>query len=64
MLRMQQVREQKGWTKAELSRQAVIGETTLGQFESGRLKPYDSQLIKVAKALEWDGDPKDLMDEV
>lgn len=32
--------------------------------ETGRFIPYDSQLLKLAAALDWRGDPHELLEEV
>jgi len=44
-------RELRGWSRAELARRAGLNPTTVGLIESGRLRPYDSQLRKLGKAL-------------
>jgi transcriptional regulator with XRE-family HTH domain len=45
------LRKQKGWSMSELARRTGMGQPTIGQIESGRLIPYESQLIKLADAL-------------
>lgn len=44
------LRQERGWSRAELARQARLNSSTVGQIESGRLKPYKSQLEKLATA--------------
>lgn len=56
-------RKQKRWSKAELGRRANMNPATVGQIENGILRPYASQLHKLAVALGWNGDPQALMDE-
>lgn len=51
MLQLQARREEREWSRAELARQAGLNPATVGAIESGRLQPYDSQLIKLARAL-------------
>ena len=51
MTRLQQLREERGWTKAELARRARINAQTVGWAEDKRFRLYDSQLRKLAKAL-------------
>lgn len=51
MLELQARREQRGWSRAELARQAELNPATVGAIESGRLQPYESQLLKLARAL-------------
>ena len=43
-------RERRGWSRAELGRRACLNSGTVGLIESGRLKPYPSQLRKLASA--------------
>ena len=45
-------REAKGWSKAELARRADLNASTVGLIETGRLRPYDGQLMKLAEALD------------
>ena len=45
------LRTERGWTKAELARRARMSAADIGKIESGRAIPYDSQLIKLARAL-------------
>lgn len=46
------LREKRGWSKSELSRRARMTPADVGRIESGRLQPYESQLRKLALALE------------
>lgn len=64
MIRLTQEREARKWSRAALARKVWMNGVTVGQIESGRLKPYLSQLIRLAQALDWKGNPWDLMDEV
>lgn len=57
-------RERRGWTKAHLARVAELNPSQVGLFESGRLIPYPGQLIKLAAALEFAGEPARLLEEV
>jgi transcriptional regulator with XRE-family HTH domain len=57
------MRERRGWSKSELARRAGLNQTTVSAVESGRLIPYDTQLLKLAKALGVP-DPEALLDEV
>ncbi|MCL2745897.1 MAG: helix-turn-helix domain-containing protein [Coriobacteriia bacterium] len=58
---MEKVRRERGMTKTDVARKAKIQQGLLGWIESGRFTPYDSQLEKIAAALEWDGDPRELL---
>jgi transcriptional regulator with XRE-family HTH domain len=51
MRELQKRREQAGWSRAELARRSSINPSTISLIESGRLQPYDSQLVKLARAL-------------
>ena len=51
MLELQAIREALGWSRAELARQAGLNAATVGAIESGRLSPYETQLVKLARAL-------------
>ena len=58
---MEKIRVERGMTKTDLSRAAKIQQNVIGWVESRRFTPYDSQLRKIAAALEWDGDPRELL---
>ena len=60
---LEQIRKKQGKTKADLARAAEMQQSVIGWIESGRFVPYDSQLEKIAAALEWDGDIHKLMME-
>ena len=51
MAGLREHRERRGWSRAELARQAKLNATTVGWIESGRFRPYRVQLQKLAKAL-------------
>jgi transcriptional regulator with XRE-family HTH domain len=65
MLRLAQERKAAGWTKMELGRRAYIHPARVGQIENGRVRPpADSvELQRLATALHYEGDPKDLLSE-
>lgn len=48
---MGQVRAARGMTRADLARAAKMQAGTITWIEDGRFIPYDSQLEKLAKAL-------------
>lgn len=58
------VRETSGMSRAELSRKANMQAGVVGWVETGRFIPYDSQLLKLAAALDWQGDPHELLEVV
>jgi len=51
VLNLTRLRLAKQWSRAELARRARIAAGDVGKIESGRLRPYDSQLRKLARAL-------------
>ena len=63
MKKLQQEREARGWSRSELARRARMANSTVGAIESGRLVPYQSQLEKLSKALDWAGDDPELLEE-
>ena len=50
-MRLHDEREARRWSKSELARRSGLNHTTVGQIESGRFRPYPSQLRKLAFAL-------------
>ena len=48
---MRILREERGWSRAELARRAEMNATTVGQIEAGRLTAYPVQIQKLATAL-------------
>lgn len=52
MFRMQEARKDRGWTRRDLAKEADLHPSDVGKFESGRSKPYESQLQKLAVALD------------
>lgn len=58
------LRKQLGWSQARLARESSLCQSTLSQIESGRLKPYQGQLEKLAQALRWTGDVQDLLGDI
>ena len=53
-------REQAGISRSELARRAGMQSSTVGLIEAGRFVPYDTQLQKLAKALQVK-DPESLL---
>ena len=63
--RMQVERERQGMSRAALARKAEMSAGTVGQIESGYIGvPYAVQLDKLARALDWKGDPSELLEDV
>lgn len=64
MLRMKRERLLKGYSGAELARRAQMNPSSVSQIENKKLSPYPSQVEKLVKALDWQGDPTELFEEV
>ncbi len=56
---LKQLREEKGFTQAELAKIAGIGSGTLGDIESGRNKSTIKTITKLATALSLNQEEKD-----
>lgn len=63
MIRLQQVREAAGLSKAKLSRLADVNTATITWAETRGFQLYPKQLARVAAALDWQGDPAELLEE-
>lgn len=61
MIALTKRREERGMTKQKLSFASHVPATTIGQIESGRFVPYEPQLIRLCLALDYRGDPADLL---
>lgn len=64
MIRAKQIRQQRGDSGLAVSRRAELPPSTLSQIENGRFIPYPVQLARLAEALEWTGNPEELLEEV
>lgn len=60
-VKMGRIREGRGLSRAEVARRAGLNAADVGRMESGRLVPYDGQLVKIARALGVE-DPEALME--
>ena len=58
------LRKALGLSQSAVARKAELHAPTYNQIENGRLLPYASQLAKIAKALDWQGEPEELLAEV
>ena len=58
--KLKAARFRAGMSKAELARAAHMDAGMCGWIESGRFVPYPSQLEKLARALNYFGDPSEL----
>ena len=57
------LREQRGLTRARLGALAEVHPARVGQIESGRYVPYPPELGRLARALGWQGQPEQLLQE-
>lgn len=64
MLRLEQEIREKGWSFSETSHQSGVNQVTIGQIVAGRFVPYPVQLEKLARALGFEGEPAQLIEEV
>jgi len=61
-LKITAAREALGITQAELSRRTGMNPSTISLASRGRFIPYDSQLVRLAVALGFEGDPHELLE--
>ena len=54
----------RGWSKAKTGRKSELHPARVGQAENGRAVLYDVELQRLAEALGWSGDPRDLLKDV
>ncbi len=54
------VRENRHMSKGKLSREAEVHMNVISWAESGRFIPYEAQMVKIARALEWPTDRESL----
>jgi transcriptional regulator with XRE-family HTH domain len=64
VLQLTALRRASGISQAELARRAGLHNSTVSLVESGRLRPYPSQLRKLAMGLDFRGAPEALLDQV
>ena len=62
-VKMMLIREDRGITRAELSRRAGMQANMIAWIETGRFHPYPSQIEKIAKSLSV-CDPQTLLDQI
>jgi transcriptional regulator with XRE-family HTH domain len=55
-------RTRLGWTQTKLAAAADLSASDVSRIESGRLKPYPSQVVRLAKALKLN--PRQLLQSV
>ena len=50
MIRLTQMRLERGWSKAELARRSGLDQSLIGKYESGRMVPYYRELRRISDA--------------
>lgn len=61
-MKLKDEREKQNLSQSKLAAMADMHPSTVSQIEAGRYVAYPSQLKKLAKALDWDGDPAALVE--
>ncbi|MDR1184125.1 MAG: helix-turn-helix transcriptional regulator [Coriobacteriales bacterium] len=57
-------RHRRGLSQSGLSQLAGVPRTQISMIETGRIVAWPGHLKRLAKALDWKSDPKDLIKEV
>lgn len=60
--RLKAEREARGLSIAELARLAWVNASELSKVERGRVTPYEKQARRIADAVGWDGELKELFE--
>jgi len=50
--RLQELRNERGWTQAQLAAEVVVSRQTINSIETGRFEPSLSLALKLAKLFE------------
>jgi ribosome-binding protein aMBF1 (putative translation factor) len=53
MLRITYERMKRSWSKAALARKSSLDQAQISKMEAGRLKPYPTELRRLAEALDF-----------
>jgi transcriptional regulator with XRE-family HTH domain len=64
MIELTRQRESLRWTRRELGARSDLHPARVGTIENGRVRPYDVELARLARALGWTADPAELLEEV
>lgn len=60
---MTELRKERGLSMSAFARKAEMHVSSISQIEGGRLMPYPGQIMKIAAALNWEGNPAVLFQE-
>lgn len=63
-LRLMVERKRAGVTQKDLELEVCIPGSMISLMERGRLVPTSRQLLRIADAIGWSGEPMELLDEV
>jgi transcriptional regulator with XRE-family HTH domain len=63
MVKLTQLREAAGLTRARLGALANVHPSRVGQAENGHVRPYPVELARLADALDYHEDPQTLLDK-
>lgn len=64
MLKISELLSARGEKQSDLARAALMAPGDVSMLVRGRMKPYPGQAAKMAAALDWEGDPMELFEEV
>lgn len=64
MLVVTRERRRLGLSQNSLARRALLHPTTVSLVESGRFRPGQDQLARLANALGWSGEPAALLEDL
>lgn len=64
MLRITQERKKQGLSQCKLAQKADVNPTSLSRIEAGKEKAFRLRGERIAKALDWRGEPDELFQEV
>ena len=58
------LREDREETKRAFGARCDTHPIRIGQIENRRVRPYDVEMARIAAALGWPGDPRELLEDV
>jgi transcriptional regulator with XRE-family HTH domain len=63
MTKLKHLRLERRWTQTELSKHSGVQVADISRIENGRIWPYQRWVSNLSSALEYNGDPYDLVEE-
>ncbi len=64
MIRLKVILFDKRMSQAQLSFAAKVNQSSLSKILNGKEPPYPNRAKRIADALNWEGDPMELFEEV